>query len=132
MVTTNKTLVIPSSELSVYPLSSSISCRQISPRNPQELHFQNSLYEPLLKEFFNNSEQKRAGYLDSQTSLQWWHRLFASQRSKHTLYKQNLLSILAEHYKVIGTLKVPQTMKNLVPSLDEGWKHSLSVALGQG
>jgi type III restriction enzyme len=52
---------------------------------PTELSFENSLYTPMLADFFNGAETEVAGYLDRETSVKWWHRLFARQTSEYKL-----------------------------------------------
>ena len=46
-----------------------------------------------------------------------------------TEYKKALLEVLEKNYRVIGTFKTPQTMRNLVLPLKEGWEQDLQSFL---
>ena len=156
-------------------LPSSFEVSTATIKDEEALQFEKNLYDPMLNEFFNKSEKDVAGYLDSQASVKWWHRLFARQNKEYrlqgwkpnaiypdflikrvkntdtgklqyvlleskglhlkdnndTVYKKALLEVLAQHYDVVGTLKTPDSMYNLVLELSSGWKVDLDTVFSQ-
>ncbi|MFM7389992.1 MAG: DEAD/DEAH box helicase [Vampirovibrionales bacterium] len=53
--------------------------------DPKLFECDNSLFDPLFNELFNNAEGDVAGYLDSHQAVVWWHRLFAKQAKEYKL-----------------------------------------------